>query len=96
MARRSEEMSETLKGVWWDVFTVDNGRRLKIGRVNPVRPRGVQPFENDAFEDDAEALRYVEKLAADGNEEARAALMMVAVSEGEVERDGEDPVVDEA
>lgn len=78
-------MIESLKGKFWDCFVIEGGRRLVIGRINPVVPERGSKFENDVFATDAEALAYVEQLARDGNEEAREALMMVAVSEGEDE-----------
>lgn len=86
-------MIESLKGRFWEIYTIENGRRLAIGRVNPVSIDGRPAFENDVFADDVEALTYVQKLAADGNEEAREALMMVDVSQGDDEP-GEESIVE--
>lgn len=79
----------SLKGKFWDLFVVEEGRRLAVGRINPVRGGGWPPFENDVFASDDEAREYVERLAADGNEEAREALARVAVSGPEDEVDWE-------
>ncbi len=70
-----------LKGVAWDVVQGEDGR-YKIARLDPMPAPSGELMENDVFASDETAEEFVVLLAANGDEEARQALLQVAFDVG--------------
>lgn len=77
--------NNNLKGVAWDIFSLDWGQRVGIRRLDLIRDRYGQPVgPNDIFANDRAAREFVEVMASHGDLECLEAMMLVRQYEEDV------------
>ena len=70
--------TNNLKGIAWDIFSLDWGQRVGIRRLDQLRDSYGQPIgPNDIFANDLAAREFVELMASYGDIECIEAMVLV-------------------